>query len=51
MTVLMMFGLTLFSGCATMKGESTGEYIDDSMITTKVNSIIVEPVEKVLKSV
>jgi hyperosmotically inducible protein len=39
--VLMVFGLALFSGCATIKGETTGEYIDDSTITTKVNGIIV----------
>ena len=42
MTVLMVFGLALFSGCATMKGETTGEYIDDSTITTKVNAVIVK---------
>jgi hypothetical protein len=36
MTVLMFFGLAFFSGCATMKGETTGEYIDESTITTKV---------------
>ena len=42
MTVLLVFGLVLFSGCATMKGETTGEYIDDSTMTTKVNAIIVK---------
>ncbi|MHB8882810.1 MAG: BON domain-containing protein [Thermodesulfovibrionales bacterium] len=42
MAVLMVFGLALFSGCATMKGETTGEYIDDSTITTKVNAEIVK---------
>ena len=42
MTLLMVFGLALFSGCATMKGETTGEYIDDSTITTKVNAVIVK---------
>jgi len=42
MTVLMVFGLALFSGCATMKGETTGEYIDDSTITTQVNAAIVK---------
>ncbi|NTU43301.1 MAG: BON domain-containing protein [Nitrospirales bacterium] len=42
MTMLMLFGLVLFSGCATMKGETTGEYIDDSTMTTKINRIIVE---------
>lgn len=41
MAVLLVFGLALFSGCASMKGETTGEYIDDSTITTKVNSAIV----------
>jgi osmotically-inducible protein OsmY len=42
MTVLMVFGLALFSGCASIKGETTGEYIDDSTITTKVNGVIVK---------
>jgi osmotically-inducible protein OsmY len=42
MMVLMVFGLALFSGCATMKGETTGEYIDDSTITSKVNADIVK---------
>lgn len=42
MAVLMIFGLALFSGCASIKGETTGEYIDDSTITTKVNSVIVK---------
>jgi len=42
MTVLMVFGLALFSGCASIKGETTGEYIDDSSITTKVNGVIVK---------
>ena len=41
-SVLVVFGLALFSGCATMKGESTGEYIDDSTITTQVNGVIVK---------
>ena len=40
--VLMVFGLALFSGCASMKGETTGEYIDHSTITTKVNADIVK---------
>jgi osmotically-inducible protein OsmY len=42
LSVLMVFGLALFSGCATIKGERTGEYIDDSTITTKVNGVIVK---------
>jgi osmotically-inducible protein OsmY len=42
LSVLVVFGLALFSGCATIKGETTGEYIDDSSITTKVNGVIVK---------
>ena len=42
LTVLMVFGLALFSGCAAVKGETTGEYIDDSTITTKINADIVK---------
>jgi osmotically-inducible protein OsmY len=41
-TVLMVFGLTLFSGCASITGRTAGEYIDDSNITTEVNAIIVQ---------
>jgi len=48
--VLMILGLALFSGCASMTGRTTGEYIDDSNITTEVNSIIVkDPDAKYLK--
>ena len=42
LTVLVVFGLALFSGCASMTGRTTGEYIDDSNITTKANAIIVQ---------
>ncbi len=42
MAVLMVFGLTLFSGCASLTGRTTGEYIDDSNITTQANAIIVK---------
>lgn len=42
MTVLMVFGLALLAGCSAIKGETTGEYIDDSAITTKVNAAIVK---------
>lgn len=42
MTVLMVFGLALFSGCASMTGRTAGEYIDDSNITTEANAIIVK---------
>ena len=42
LTVLMVFGLTLFSGCASMTGRTAGEYIDDASITTEANAIIVK---------
>jgi len=42
LSVLMVFGLTLFSGCATMTGRTAGEYIDDSNITTEANAVIVK---------
>lgn len=45
LSVLVAFGVALFSGCATkkvVKGETAGEYIDDSTMTVKVNSIIVD---------
>ena len=41
MAALMVIGLALFSGRASvMAGETAGEYIDDSTVTTKVNAII-----------
>ncbi|HAZ11488.1 MAG: hypothetical protein A2X86_10920 [Bdellovibrionales bacterium GWA2_49_15] len=43
--VLLTLGMMLFSGCAKMKGESAGEYLDDSVITTRVNAIIVKESE------
>jgi hyperosmotically inducible periplasmic protein len=42
LSVLVVFGLALFSGCATMTGRTAGEHIDDSNITTQVNGIIVK---------
>ena len=42
LTVLVVFGLALFSGCASMTGRTTGEYIDDSNITSQANAIIVK---------
>ena len=42
MTVLMVFGLALFSGCASMTGETAGENIDDSTIHTKATAIVVK---------
>jgi osmotically-inducible protein OsmY len=41
LSVLMVFGLALFSGCASMTGETAGENIDDSTIHTEVNAIVV----------
>ena len=40
LTVLMVFGLAVFSGCASLKGETTGEYMDDTTMHSKVNSIV-----------
>jgi osmotically-inducible protein OsmY len=42
LTVLVVFGLALFSGCASLTGRTTGEYIDDASITTEANAIIVK---------
>ena len=42
MSVLMVFGLALFSGCASMTGKTAGETIDDAAIVTKANAVIVK---------
>ena len=42
LSVLVVFGLAMFSGCATMTGRTAGEYIDDSNITSQANGIIVK---------
>jgi osmotically-inducible protein OsmY len=42
LSVLVVFGLALFSGCASLTGRTTGEYIDDSNITTQANAIIIK---------
>jgi osmotically-inducible protein OsmY len=42
MTVLMVFGLALFSGCAMMTGETAGEHVDDSSIYTQATAVIVQ---------
>lgn len=42
LTVLVVFGLALFSGCASLTGRTAGEYIDDASITTEANAIIVK---------
>ena len=39
---LMFFGLALFSSRASVAGETVGEYIDDSTITTEVNAKIIK---------
>ena len=50
MAVLMVFGMVLFSGCASMTGRTAGEHIDDASITTQANAIIVkDPDAKFLK--
>ena len=49
LSILICIGLVaVFLGCAsTPKKESTGEYIDDSVITTKVKAALVEdPITK-----
>lgn len=46
---ILMFMTVVFLGCAsTAKHEGTGEYIDDTVITTKVKAAILE--EPTLKS-
>ena len=38
--VLIMFVATLMACASTSKKESTGEYVDDSVITTKVKTLL-----------
>jgi hyperosmotically inducible protein len=49
--VFLAVSLGSFAGCApTPKQQGTGEYIDDSVITTKVKAAILEdPLTKVLE--
>ena len=50
MAMLMVLGLVLVSGCASMTGRTAGEHVDDATITTKVNDVIVQdPDAKYLK--
>lgn len=42
LSVLMVVGLALFSGCAYMTGRTAGETIDDASITTQANAVIVK---------
>lgn len=41
LTVLLVFGLALFTGCASMTGETAGQNIDDSTIHTQATAAIV----------
>jgi osmotically-inducible protein OsmY len=40
--VMLMFIATLAACASTPKQESTGEYVDDSVITTKVRALLAE---------
>jgi hyperosmotically inducible protein len=40
--VLILFVATLVACASTSKQSSTGEYVDDSVITTKVKSLLAE---------
>jgi osmotically-inducible protein OsmY len=42
LTVLVICGLALFSGCASVTGETAGENIDDSTIHTQATAIVVQ---------
>jgi hyperosmotically inducible protein len=42
MALLLVLGLALFSGCASMTGRTAGEHIDDASINTEANAIIVK---------
>ena len=42
LSALMVFGLALVSGRASMAGETAGEYVDDSTMHTKVTEIVVK---------
>jgi osmotically-inducible protein OsmY len=41
LTALVVFGLTLFAGCAAITGRTTGEFIDDQTITAQAGKIII----------
>ena len=40
--LVLMLMATFVSGASTPKQESTGEYVDDSVITTKVKALLAE---------
>lgn len=39
--VVLMLGVFLFSGCASLTGRTAGQTVDDSAITAKINQRIV----------
>jgi osmotically-inducible protein OsmY len=42
LTVMVVFGLALISGCATTTGKTAGEAVDDAWINTEANAMIVK---------
>jgi len=42
LSVLMVFGLVLFSGHPSIAGETVGEYIDESTMHTQATAIVVK---------
>jgi osmotically-inducible protein OsmY len=42
LTVLMVFGLALFSGHTAVAGETPGEYIDDATMHAQATAIVVK---------
>jgi len=42
MSVFLFFGLALIPSCTSILGETAGEYIDDSTITSQVNGMIIK---------
>jgi len=39
---ILIFGLTVFSGCASLTGRTAGETVDDTTITTQANAAILK---------
>jgi hyperosmotically inducible protein len=42
LALLLIAGLALFSGCASLTGETAGENIDDNTITAEANAVIIK---------
>ncbi|MGO9378690.1 MAG: BON domain-containing protein [Dissulfurispiraceae bacterium] len=42
LAVMMVFGLALLSGCASITGETAGQNVDDNTIHTQATAIIVQ---------